>query len=187
MERSSRLIHRVGDAGRLRHGFCLTAHETETARIPRQSRDEQSIAMRTSVALWCKGSGLRSVGATQFYAVVDAADNMPVPWCQCTNTNLLLPANLPTSGASPGGHGKLGIPSTETTLAIKCSLVELRSRHRHSKSGHCPCRIALPWQCDLCGAAAWHASCLAAAPPRRHCQHSEWQLYCRNQVNRAAA
>jgi hypothetical protein len=40
MEGSSRLIHRVGVAGRLRHGFYLTPRETETARIPRQSRDE---------------------------------------------------------------------------------------------------------------------------------------------------
>jgi hypothetical protein len=137
--------------------------------------------MRTRVALWCKVSELWSVGAKQFYSVVDAADNMPVPWCQCTNTNLLLAANLPTPGASPGGLEKLGIPSTETTLAIKCSLVELRSRHRRSRSGHCPRRIAQPWQCDLCGAAAWHASCLETAPPRRHFQHSEWQVYCRNQ------
>jgi hypothetical protein len=86
MEGSSRLIQRVGDAGRLRHGFCLTARKTETARITRQSRDEQSFAMRMSVVLWCKGSELRPVQRTQFYAVVDAADNMPVRWCHCTNT-----------------------------------------------------------------------------------------------------
>jgi hypothetical protein len=63
---SSRLIHRVGDAGRLWHGFCLTARKAETARITRQRPDELSIAMRTSVVLWCKGSELRSVRLTRF-------------------------------------------------------------------------------------------------------------------------
>jgi hypothetical protein len=42
-----------------------------------QSRDEQSIAMRTSHVLRCNGSELRSVGPKQFYVAVDAAGNIP--------------------------------------------------------------------------------------------------------------
>jgi uncharacterized protein len=74
----------------------VSPRETKTARITRQSRDEQSITMRTSVALWCKGRELRSIQVTEFYAVVDAADYMPVPLVSMYSHQFVTPyASIP--------------------------------------------------------------------------------------------